>query len=53
MMARSFTIRQTTDKQELFSFLQRDPIYSAYAIGDLEPTLYLCDCEVTYRELRH
>ncbi|MBN1401973.1 MAG: GNAT family N-acetyltransferase [Anaerolineae bacterium] len=28
------------DKAEILAFLQRDPIYSAYAIGDLEPGLW-------------
>ena len=32
-----YTVRLTTDKGELHAFLQRDPIWSAYAIGDLEP----------------
>ncbi|MFZ2359773.1 MAG: GNAT family N-acetyltransferase [Anaerolineae bacterium] len=31
------TVRLTTDKSELHAFLQRDPIWAAYAIGDLEP----------------
>ncbi|HSN77716.1 MAG TPA: GNAT family N-acetyltransferase [Anaerolineae bacterium] len=32
-----YTVRLTTDKRELHAFLQRDPIWAAYAIGDLEP----------------
>ena len=31
-----YTVRLTTDKRELYAFLQRDPIWAAYAIGDLE-----------------
>ncbi len=33
----SYAIRLTTDKTELHAFLQRDPIWAAYAIGDLDP----------------
>jgi ribosomal protein S18 acetylase RimI-like enzyme len=33
-----YTVRLTTDKTELHAFLQRDPVWAAYAIGDLEPT---------------
>jgi ribosomal protein S18 acetylase RimI-like enzyme len=32
-----YTVRLTTDKAELHALLQRDPIWAAYAIGDLEP----------------
>jgi ribosomal protein S18 acetylase RimI-like enzyme len=32
------TVRLTTDKAELHAFLQADPIWAAYAIGDLEPS---------------
>jgi len=32
-----YDVRLTTDKVELHAFLQRDPIWAAYAIGDLEP----------------
>jgi ribosomal protein S18 acetylase RimI-like enzyme len=32
-----YDVRLTTDKNELYAFLQRDPIWAAYAIGDLEP----------------
>ncbi len=32
-----YTVRLTTDKLKLHAFLQRDPIWAAYAIGDLEP----------------
>ena len=32
-----YTVRLTTNKRELYAFLQRDPIWAAYAIGDLEP----------------
>jgi ribosomal protein S18 acetylase RimI-like enzyme len=32
-----YAVRLTTDKSELHAFLQRDPIWAAYAIGDLEP----------------
>lgn len=35
-----YRVRLTTDEQELYAFLQRDPIYAAYAIGDLEPALF-------------
>ncbi len=33
----SYTVALTTDKDRLHAFLQRDPIWAAYAIGDLEP----------------
>ncbi|MEZ4767615.1 MAG: GNAT family N-acetyltransferase [Caldilineales bacterium] len=33
----------TTDKREIYAFLQRDPVYAAYAIGDLEPEMF-ADC---------
>jgi ribosomal protein S18 acetylase RimI-like enzyme len=33
----SYTVHLTTDNQKLYAFLQRDPIWAAYAIGDLEP----------------
>ena len=29
-----------TDKKQILAFLQRDRIYAAYAIGDLEPSLF-------------
>lgn len=32
-------VRSTTDKRKIYALLQRDPIYGAYAIGDLEPEL--------------
>lgn len=32
-----YAVRLTTAKAELHAFLQRDPIWAAYAIGDLEP----------------
>ncbi len=32
----SYSIRLTSDKARIHAFLQRDPIYAAYAIGDLE-----------------
>lgn len=34
------TIRLTTDKRELAAFLCRDPVWAAYAIGDLEDALF-------------
>lgn len=33
----SYTVALTTDKPKLYAFLQTDPIWAAYAIGDLEP----------------
>ncbi len=33
----SYTVALTTDKLKLHAFLQRDSIWAAYAIGDLEP----------------
>lgn len=30
----------TTDKQKIHAFLQRDPVYAAYAIGDLEEAMF-------------
>jgi ribosomal protein S18 acetylase RimI-like enzyme len=35
-----YTVHLTTDKNELHAFLQRDPIWAAYAIGDLEPAYF-------------
>ncbi len=32
-----YTVRLTTDKRDLYAFLQSDPIWAAYAVGDLEP----------------
>lgn len=38
-----YVVYLTTDKDEICAFLRRDPIYAAYAIGDLEPALFpLC-----------
>ena len=42
-MSRSEAVRLTTDKREIHAFLQRDPVYAAYAIGDLEPEMF-ADC---------
>ena len=33
----SWSVHLTTDKDQIESFLRRDPVYAAYAIGDLEP----------------
>lgn len=33
----SWSVRLTTDKNEIVAFLQRDLVLAAYAIGDLEP----------------
>jgi ribosomal protein S18 acetylase RimI-like enzyme len=33
----SWSVSLTTDKDQIEAFLRRDPIYAAYAIGDLEP----------------
>ncbi|MFQ6014453.1 MAG: GNAT family N-acetyltransferase [Anaerolineae bacterium] len=33
-------VRRVADKQEILDFLQQDRIYAAYAIGDLEPSLF-------------
>lgn len=33
----SYTVALTTDKSKLHAYLQTDPIWAAYAIGDLEP----------------
>jgi ribosomal protein S18 acetylase RimI-like enzyme len=35
-----YNVRLTIDKRELHAFLQRDPIWAAYAIGDLEPAYF-------------
>ena len=33
----SWSVHLTTDKDQIEAFLRRDPVYAAYAIGDLEP----------------
>ena len=33
----SWSVHLTTDKGQIEAFLRRDPVYAAYAIGDLEP----------------
>ena len=33
-------VRLTTEKREIHAFLQRDPVYAAYAIGDLEDAMF-------------
>ena len=33
----SWSVSLTTDKDQIEAFLRRDPVYAAYAIGDLEP----------------
>ena len=33
-------IRRVTDRKEILGFLETDRFYAAYAIGDLEPTLF-------------
>ena len=33
-------IKTLTDKKEILAFLEQDRIYAAYAIGDLEPSLF-------------
>jgi len=33
-------VRTLTNKDEILSFLQQDRLYAAYAIGDLEPSLF-------------
>jgi len=33
-------VKTLTDKKQILAFLQRDRIYAAYAIGDLEPSLF-------------
>jgi ribosomal protein S18 acetylase RimI-like enzyme len=38
----SYTVALTTDKPKLYAFLQTDPIWAAYAIGDLEPAHFAC-----------
>lgn len=35
-----YAVHLTTDKNEIHAFLRRDPVYAAYAIGDLEPALF-------------
>jgi ribosomal protein S18 acetylase RimI-like enzyme len=33
-------VKALSDKKEILAFLQRDRLYAAYAIGDLEPSLF-------------
>ncbi len=35
-----FQVIALTDKQQILAFLQQDRLYAAYAIGDLEPSLF-------------
>lgn len=35
-----YRVRLTTDKEAIYDFLSRDPVYAAYAIGDLEPAYF-------------
>lgn len=36
----AYAVTLTTDKQKIHAFLQRDPVYAAYAIGDLEDAMF-------------
>jgi ribosomal protein S18 acetylase RimI-like enzyme len=36
----NYKVRELTDKNQILSFLERDRLYAAYAIGDLEPELF-------------
>ena len=37
-------VKTLSDKEQILTFLQRDCIYAAYAIGDLEPSLF-AECQ--------
>ncbi|MGA9350805.1 MAG: GNAT family N-acetyltransferase [Anaerolineae bacterium] len=37
---RMWQVRALSDKEQILAFLQQDRIYAAYAIGDLEPSLF-------------
>lgn len=37
---RMWQVRVLSDKDEILAFLQQDRVYAAYAIGDLEPSLF-------------
>lgn len=36
----AYAVTLTTDKREIYAFVQRDPVYAAYAIGDLEDAMF-------------
>lgn len=36
----AYAVTVTTDKREIYAFVQRDPVYAAYAIGDLEDAMF-------------
>ena len=36
----AYAVTLTTDKLKIHAFLQRDPVYAAYAIGDLEDAMF-------------
>lgn len=36
----AYAVTLTTDKSDIYAFLQRDPIYAAYAIGDLDDAMF-------------
>ncbi|GAG27400.1 unnamed protein product, partial [marine sediment metagenome] len=33
-------VKNLSDREEILAFLQQDRLYAAYAIGDLEPSLF-------------
>ncbi|MBC7259239.1 MAG: GNAT family N-acetyltransferase [Chloroflexi bacterium] len=39
-----WTVRETRDREEILAVLNQDRVYAAYAIGDLEPSLF-AQCE--------
>jgi GNAT superfamily N-acetyltransferase len=40
LMMDTWMAKQVTDKAQILAYLQTDRLYAAYAIGDLEPSLY-------------
>lgn len=49
----ALSIRRIEDKEDIYSFLKQDRLYAAYAIGDLEPSLFgQCDWYAALRNSR-
>jgi GNAT superfamily N-acetyltransferase len=49
----ALSIRRIEDKEDIYSFLKQDRLYAAYAIGDLEPSLFgQCDWYAALRNGR-
>ncbi len=49
----ALSVTKVEDKEAIYRFLEQDRLYAAYAIGDLEPSLFLqCDWYGALRDER-